>query len=225
LPFFNDPVCLDGPLGSPAERFAFAVSLRGTPGESYVEKRGIPIQTAETAGVRFDPNFNGRPALIAALHNIDGSITSVHARYLQHARHENKMLTIGPGGGLLTCAATWKTEPVILVEGLFDALSLAVCGWTASATIGRWAPWLPDFAAGKTVWIGFDATHSGESDSRRYRQLLPASDVRRLPPPPLCKDWNTALRKRGRISVSNWLKKQLGECSLQASLPTPLHLS
>ena len=115
------------------------------------------------------------------------------------------MLTIGPGGGLLSVAGGWEDEPLILVEGLFDALSLAVCGWSSAATIGRWAPWLPEITRGRTVWIGFDATRQGEIDFLRYIQLLPNAIVRRLLPPPRCKDWNTALVKRGRIFLADWL--------------------
>jgi len=50
------------------------------------------------------------------------------------------MLTIGSGGGTASVLGGWQVEPLILVEGLFDALSLATCGWASVATVGRWHP-------------------------------------------------------------------------------------
>ena len=82
----------------------------------------------------------------------------------------------------------WRVEPLILVEGLFDALSLAVCGWPAVATIGRWAPWLPEVTTGRVVWLAFDAGRPGEADVAAYVARLHQAEVRRLPPPPRCKE-------------------------------------
>jgi hypothetical protein len=75
---------------------------------------------------------------------------------------QDKMFTMGAGGGVATVGAGWHGEPLILVEGIFDALSLAVCCWDCVATIGRWAPWLPEVCAGRTVWLAFDANAPGE---------------------------------------------------------------
>ena len=86
MPFFNDPLFLPGFRGNPTERFDDALDLVGTPGQAYVEKRCIPVEIAQSAGVRFDPDFNGRPAVIAALRDFRGNLTSVHARYLHHDR-------------------------------------------------------------------------------------------------------------------------------------------
>jgi len=47
------------------------------------------------------------------------------------------MFTVGPGGGVAASSAGWRSEPLILVEGVFDVLSLAVCGWDSVATVGR----------------------------------------------------------------------------------------
>ena len=97
--------------------------------------------------------------------------------------------------------------PLILVEGVFDALSLAVCGCGGVATIGRWAPWLPEACADRLTWLGFDANRPGDREVAAYARRL--SHVRRLTPPPRCKDWNTALCKRGRAEVTRWLRERL----------------
>jgi hypothetical protein len=62
---------------------------------------------------------------------------------------------------------------------------------------------------GRVVWAAFDTGRSGETNVTTLRQQLPQALVRRLPPPPRCKDWNTALVKRGPVVVAQWLRIQL----------------
>lgn len=207
VPFTRDPVCMPRSGESAAERFARALPLAGTPGQAYVERRGISLAIADAAGLRFDADWAGRAAVLVALHDHAGGLVSVHGRYLSTVRGQDKMLTIGPGGGVVDIGDGRRGEPLILVEGVFDALSLAVCGCSGVATIGRWASWLPEVCADRITWLGFDANRPGECEASAYAQRL--SRVRRLPPPPRCKDWNTALCKRGRAEVSRWLRDRL----------------
>jgi hypothetical protein len=176
----------------------------------YVERRGITMKVAEAAGVRYVGDFAGRPAVIVGLYDHDGMLASVHGRYLEVSRRQDKMLTIGPGGGTVNVLGGWQAEPVILVEGLFDALSLAVCGFACAATIGRWVPWISDIAAGRTVWFAFDAGRSGEREISRYAEQMRAANVRRMLPPGRSKDWNTALVNRGANAVASWIVRCLG---------------
>src|SRR5262249_48213351 len=170
---FDDPVRMPGAGTSPHEILSAAVPLAAMPGQMYVERRGIPAAVAREAGVRFDADFGGRAAIVAGLTDDADHLVAVHGRYLDVARGQNKMLTIGPGNGVIAVLGGWRAEPLILVEGLFDALSLAVCGWGSVATIGRWARWLPEVSAGRVVWIAFDATRPGEADAARFAALLP----------------------------------------------------
>src|ERR1700674_646061 len=148
---FDDPPCMPGTGETIQQRLVRAVPLVDTPGRTYVERRGVPADVAHAAGVRFDPDFGGRPAVLVGLRNDEGALASVHGRYLHHLRGQNKMLTIGPGGGGIGVLGGCRVEPLILVEGLFDALSLATCGSACVATIGRWAPWLSQVSAGRMV--------------------------------------------------------------------------
>jgi Toprim-like len=204
---FSDPVILPGTGESAAERLARSLPLAGTVGMAYVGRRAVPVEVADRAGVRFDPDFAGRPAVLMPLYDDRGRLTSVHGRYLHATRTQDKMLTLGAGGGTVNVLRGWRGEPLILVEGLFDALSLATCGWSCAATIGRWAPWLAAATAGRVVWLAFDAGRAGDADVQLYRQRLPDAAVRRLPPPPRCKDWNTALVKRGPAEVARWVSE------------------
>ena len=97
-------------------------------------------------------------------------------------------------------------EPLILVEGLFDALSFATA-FPCVATIGRWADWLPEAARGREVWLAFDANRPGDARRPRVR-----SGARRQPLPPAASpgrqgDWNAAARKIGAASLTRWLQK------------------
>ena len=206
---FHDPPLMPGSSLPPDEVYSNALSLAGTPGQAYVERRGISPDIAATLGVRFDPSFGGRPAVVVALRDRVGTLTSVHGRYLHTSRGQSKMLTVGSIGGAICCSGAGDSQPLILVEGLFDALSLAVCGWQAIATIGRPVPWLAQVAAGRTVWAAFDNGRSGELNADSCRSRLAAAEVRRLPPPDRCKDWNTALTKLGARSTSKWVRDRV----------------
>jgi hypothetical protein len=59
------------------------------------------------------------------------------------------------------------------------------------------------------VWIAFDGNRPGEDAAAQYQQYLARADTRRLPPPDRCKDWNTALVKRGLVTVEAWLHRHL----------------
>ena len=205
----NDPPTMPRTGEPPHERLTRALPLSGTAGQAYVERRRIPLTIADTAGMRFDPDWNGRAAVLIGMHDREARLVSVHGRYLETLRGQDKMFTIGPGGGVAATGAGWHGEPLILVEGIFDALSLAVCGWDSVATIGRCAPWLPEVCAGRTVWLGFDANAPGEDEVACYIPRLPHSAVRRLLPPPHCKDWNTALLKRGPAALARWLRESI----------------
>lgn len=206
---FNDPLVMPESGESPEQCLKKAAPLLDTPGQLYVEKRGIPVNVADAAGLMFDVNFYGRPAVVFPLHNQYGHLTALHGRYLNTRRGENKMFTFGSVGGVACLLKSWKSNPLILVEGVFDALSLACCGWESIATVGRWASWLPEVLAGRVVWLAFDNSRPGESEVNQYTQRLKESHVRRLPPPALCKDWNTALVKRGSGAVTKWVQDHI----------------
>ncbi|MDH7459711.1 toprim domain-containing protein [Chitinophagaceae bacterium 26-R-25] len=204
-----DPLTMPVTGEAPQNRLNNGLLLTGTPGQAYVEHRCIPIQIAHEAGVRFDPDWNGRPAVIAPMFDLYHALCSVHGRYLSQAGNEDKMFTIGPGGGIFSVLGGYQVEPVIFVEGLFDALSLAVCGYSSIATVGRLAPWLPEVCRDKLVVLAFDANRPGEAAVEFYKKFLSGAKIHRLTPPGHTKDWNSALMKRGAIMVAHWLEYHL----------------
>jgi len=193
----------------PQQRLDLCQPLFGTRGQEYVEYRKIPVSIAHNAGVRFDPDWNGRPAVITSMLGENNELCSVHGRYLHQTGSQDKMFTIGPGGGILNVGDAFHADPLIIVEGLFDALSLAVCGYASLATIGRQAPWLPGVCKDRHVILAFDGNKPGESHVDFYREFLNGATIHRLTPPGHCKDWNTALVKRGSGIVEQWLRNNI----------------
>lgn len=203
----KDPLVMPGSNQTPEERLGICTPLQNTDGQRYIEKRGISIDVAHEAGVRYDSDWNGRPAVVAPMVNAKSQICSLHGRYLNTIGKQNKMLTIGPGGGIFHVGATWNINPIILVEGLFDALSLATCGYSAIATVGRLAPFLPEVCRDHIVILAFDGNRPGESEVTFYKDFLTQSRCYRITPPGRCKDWNTALIRQGKHGIHHWLKK------------------
>ncbi|UFS70818.1 toprim domain-containing protein [Geomonas sp. RF6] len=204
LKVFSDPPVLMKTGETPADRLRRCLHLQGTDGERYVEGRGVPASVASSAGVLFDPDLAGRPAVVSLLCDCDGTMLALHGRYLHASSRQEKMCTFGGAGGAF-CIGGWRRDRIILVEGLFDALSLAVCGYPSVATVGRWAPWLPEACAGREVWIAFDAGRAGDASASFFQTRLHKSQSRRLRPPTRCQDWNSALVKLGRERVAQWV--------------------
>jgi hypothetical protein len=206
---FIDPLLMPATGETAQQRLDSSEPIEGTNGQLYVEKRGIQLSTAEEAGLRYDASWNGREAVIVPMRDEDEVLCGLHGRYLNISGHQNKMFTMGREGGIIKVTGPFFTDAVILVEGLFDALSVATSGYTAMASIGRWTPWLPDYCLGKRVFIAFDACRSGEESFTLYKQRLVGADVHRLLPPDRCKDWNTALIKRGDYRIARCIQNAL----------------
>jgi hypothetical protein len=154
--------------------------------------------------------------VVVALHDRHEVLASVHGRYLSVVRGQDKMLTIGPGGGVANVLGGWRSDPLIVVEGLFDALSLAVCGFACAATIGRWVPWLAEVSEGRTVWLAFDAGRPGDAQFARYAADMRRSEVKRMLPPGRSKDWNTALVKGGTATVARRVQDCLNKTEVRS---------
>ena len=58
----------------------------------------------------------------------------------------------------------------------------------------------------RAVWLAFDGNRPGDEEAQRFAERLPRT--RRLRPPDRCKDWSTALEKRGPAAVSRWVRER-----------------
>jgi hypothetical protein len=200
---------LPGTGEGPEELWRRSAPLGGTAAETYLERRRVPLAVAESAEVRFTEDLNRRPAVLARLTGPEGELRAVHGRHLHDRRGEGKMFTVGRSGGVFPVLGGLHAEPLILVEGLFDALSLAAAGLPCVATIGRWVDWLPGLAQGREVWLAFDGNRPGEKSVRGFAASLDGSRCRRLRPPAGRGDWNAAARKIGAAGLARWAQRDL----------------
>jgi len=191
----------------PEDLWHRSVPLGGTEAEAYLERRRVPLAVAEAVGVRFTGDLNRRPAVLAGLTGPEGELRAVHGRHLHDRRGEGKMFTVGRSGGVFPVLDGLLADPLILVEGVFDALSLAAAGLPCVATIGRWADWLPGLARGREVWLAFDGNRPGEKSARGFAASLAGSRCRRLRPPGGLGDWNAAARKIGAGGLTRWVRR------------------
>jgi Toprim-like len=202
-------------------RWDQAMSVAGTRGESYLASRGIPIEVATAAGVRYlerwehwtrdesgDWRLEGtsRRVVFPIVDKL-GQLIGIQGRKIADSERGEKMLTNGHGG-IFVAGTPWpleETQRVAIVEAPIDALSLAAVGVPALATQGTsWPAWLPLALAFRKVLLAHDndepnayGEHAGDMAAS---SLVPALRSYGAEPErfsPLSKDWNQDLQELG----------------------------
>jgi hypothetical protein len=206
-------------------RWEQAVPVAGTPGETYLVSRGIPIDTATAAGVRYlerwehwsrdergDWHLEGTSRrVVFPIVDRAGEQIGIQGRRLGDGDYGEKMLTNGHGG-IFAAGTPWplteQLERVAIVEAPIDALSLAAAGVATLATQGTsWPEWLPLALAFKKVLLAHDndAPEAGErAGDLAAASMVPAlrsygAEPERLRP--RSKDWNQDLQEQGQEQV------------------------
>lgn len=200
-------------------RWEMAQPLAGTPGATYLTKRGIPLEVAELAEVRWSPNWSGHGSVVFPIRGQRGETVAAQAR----AVRGNAKLTGGPkkdgaffapigmGGGRVCSPFDAAVPAVILVEAPIDALSLAACGFPALALCGTSGPhWLRIACGLRRVALAFDADEAGDRAALALEPLLRPFGARceRLRPEG-CKDWNEWLLSAATEELKDWLVARL----------------
>lgn len=202
--------------------------LAGTPGEAYLRQRGIAIDLAREAGVRYSTDWYGRPAVLFPIYGDGFLLVACQGRYVD-GRDDPKARTAGPKSlGVFATRGARQADPVAIVEAPIDALSLAACGLPAVALAGTTAPdWLPVACAFRRVLLATDADPAGDEAARKLAATLQARGARvaRLRPA-RGKDWNEALQidpEGPRRSLRSHLGAQGedGACQLRAPFSEP----
>lgn len=170
--------------------------VAGTPGEAYLFRRGLGLDVATAADVRYVPRCYGRPGVAFPLRADQGAIVAVNVRHTD-GRDDPKTHSVGDRrlGVFATPGALAVDAPLVVVEGPCDALALAECGVPAAALVATRAPrWLRRAAAFRRVYVALDADTEGDRAGGALLEELAAfaRSVERLRPPQ-GKDWNDAL--------------------------------
>ncbi len=206
------------------------VPLHGTPGETYLVGRGIPVEVAYTAGVRFSANWAGRPAVLFPMREERGKLRAVNGRYCDgkaHTPQTPKTRTYGPRkDAVFAGPGDWEREPVVIVEGPMCVLTLALLDIPAVAPVATDFPdWAVRKCAFKRVFVGFDADENGVGDTKAEKLMVRLQSLGAKPErlrPVGAKDFNDILREQGRDALRAALAPVLEAqklASIDANLP------
>lgn len=188
--------------------------LEGTPGEGYLEGRGIPLALARAAKVKYCPRWEhwnrkgeqwelvgASRRVVFPVYGPNGrELVGVQARSISAADDfDTSKLSRGEiKAGAFVTPGAWEADVRALVEAPIDALTLAACGLPAIATMGSNLPeWLIDALAFKGVVIASDADAPGDTAAELWRVELRrrgAIGLQRLRPEG-AKDWNELLSR------------------------------
>ena len=192
---------------------------KATPGAAYLESRGIPLEVAQLAGVRFSPDWFGRGAAVFPIRDHTGALVAAQGR---HTTGAGKFTTGPKSRGVFFAPAKVSGQAfgalesrgpgVIVCEAPIDALSLAVCGFPALALCGvngtatSGPAWLHIACGLRRVFLAFDDDDAGQAAAGALAGKLSIYGARcqRLAPE-TGKDWNEALQTSGRAVLSDWL--------------------
>jgi len=211
------------------------VPLENTPGAAYLEGRGITLETAQVAGVRFSANWNAEPdgtacgspvkvrrampAVVFPIRDQLGAIVAAQARAIRGSAK----LTAGPKkhgaffapvqmkSGRVFSPHDRNTPVIAITEAPMDALSLAVAGFPALALCGTSGPsWLHIACGLRRVALALDADEAGEKAAAELERLLTPFGARceRLRPES-AKDWNELLQEQGIRVLADLLMTKL----------------
>jgi DNA primase len=190
-----------------------ALPLENSPGAAYVEKRGIPAEPATGSGVRYAPDYYGRPAVLFPMHDRAGELVAIEGRYIDGKSDPKTRTTGEKGRGVFLTPGALETTPRlpaarVLTEGPFDALALAAAGVPAVALCGTSAPeWLLTVCACSPAAIALDADRGGDEGSERLMWELGrrGSNLARLRPRG-AKDWAELLELLGAERLRDALR-------------------
>lgn len=190
------------------------------PGRDYLCGRGVCIETATRAKVRFcrnwAPSTEGKPycggvAILFPLLDRAGDLVAVGGRYLAPRDGQPKARTGGDAclGVFRGTPDALESEQPVLVEGPFDALALASCGVPALALNGVALPvWMPSVMAFKAPWIAPDGDVGGDMARGIWkREISPFAPRLRDLRPDGGKDFGECIQRDGVPSLRAWLQR------------------
>ena len=203
--------------------------LAETPGADYLSGRGIPLDVAQLAGVRFCPTWmrsekwRGYPAVVFPIRDRAGALVAAQGRSIKPTTGANALTAGKKSHGVFLAPARIgdqvfgpfdaRSPGVIICEAPIDALSLATCGFPALALVGinkaatTGPAWLRLACGLKTVFPAFDADEAGDEAAPAFSAHMATYGARcvTLRPDDGAKDWNEALQARGRDALSDWI--------------------
>ncbi len=194
-----------------------AQPLADTIAGRYLESRGIPFEMAKDSGGFFSANFYGRPAVVFPMLNEAGETVAINGRFVDGRERDGSSRKTQIAGrkslGLFITPGALEAETVAVCEGVFDALSLYLCGIPAIAMVGiTGAAWLYRALTFRNVFAALDADESGDKGADVLIGTLKtygAHAVRLRPDG--CKDWSEFLQTHGADALRETVEQAIAE--------------
>lgn len=186
------------------------VPLAGTAGADYLLRRGIPLDLAHGAGVRFAKEWYGWPAVVYPVRSRGGVLVAAAGRYVDDGKPKTRDAGQKSAGVFATPGA-WEADPLLLCEGPADALSLHAAGYPAVALLGCAASDVVAWSCSmRRVAVALDADDRGDAAAAKVLAALQVRGAKaiRLRPPD-GKDWNDLLREWGVERLAREVEKAL----------------
>lgn len=206
------------PIKEPADDkwkrwIALAQPIRETEGAKYLEGRGVPLNVAEAAGVKFGTWWRAGErraepfdAVIFPIRDARGDLVAAQARAIDGDEKRTK----GEKSEGVFFTTPGRSQRLAITEAPIDALVLAACGLPAIALIGTsWPEWLPGKLAGRNIALATDADDAGDKCGRELGAMLCAWRLR----PEGAKDWAELAERRGLGAVRQQI--EAAEISLE----------
>ena len=238
----RQPRLAPAPTGSPeaARRlFAMAKPITGTPAETYFRERGITA-LRETANLRFHPNCYYRPdehsptetwpALIAAVTDLDGTITGAHRTWLDPTGFSETNLGKAPidtprraMGNLLGHAVRFGIVQDVMAAGegieTMQSLKRVLPNMPMAAALSAAhlaAILFPDTL--RRLYIARDADPAGTGAMASLVDRASAVGIEAIPLSPLLGDFNEDLRQRGIEALRQHVRVQIAPQEIERFL-------
>lgn len=195
--------------------------LLGSPGEQYLQERGIPVELALQARARFHPAWFGRPAVLFPVRDQTGKLVAAQGRYTDGQDNPKTRSAGSVSRGVFTTLGALEADRLAVVEAPIDALSLAAAGLPAVALIGTGnrPDWLPKALAFRTVLLATDndppterhPKGAGNEAAEALAEWFTPLGTRcyRLRPVDAAKDWNEVLCTLGQDDLAELLRAAL----------------
>jgi DNA primase len=187
------PVSLHPAVVSYAEACARVLSTRaGAPVLSWLtDERGIAVDVIRANLVGADPGPDllrrrrglprARRAAVLPSFDADGNVSYVQARYLDPdapTKYGNPVTRLGSNPGLSWTRGQPSSAPLLVCEGVLDALTAATAGLASVAVLGatypsqRMADQIARGAGSRPLVIAFDGDEPGRIAAERLQGML-----------------------------------------------------
>jgi DNA primase len=196
-----------------------------SPAAEYLAGRGIPESLARAAGCGYAAAFEhwelkdkqwvskGKDRRVIFPVSYKKVLMAIFTRAIDPEYIEPKHKTKGlKSKGVFAAPGAGQAEMPIITEAAIDALSLALAGFPAIATIGTsWPEWLAHYFAFRTVGVAFDADKAGDEAADKLTAELAKMGARAIRLRPSGgKDWNDVLAAGGVQEVRAQVAAALG---------------